>query len=387
MPNRKIFSRFALIGENLDLKQNVNLDISQEGKIKEIEYDEVNITLDLNHPKDLNFILIPGFINSHVHICDNFAKELGFNKNLIDIVEPPNGLKHKLLAETPDKIKINGIKNAVLEMLSNGITCFIDFRERGIEGLALLNKALQNSPISYLALGRSNIEEEIISIVKSSDGIGLANYNVISKEIKEKLKELKSKYKKLVACHIAELNRENAILKEILNDNIVDIVIHGTHLTLEDLEKIENKKIRLVLCPRSNGYFGTGFPPIKEIFSLNLPISLGTDNLMAISPDLFEEMRYLYMVSRFKERDLQISGKKLLKMVTINAARNFNLDQDCGSISEGKNADFFLIDLNSPNYYSIIQKPNSLYPLLIQRTKSYNIKKTFIKGECVFERN
>lgn len=49
--------------------------------------------------------------------------------------------------------------------------------------------------------------------------------------------------------------------------------------------------------------------------------------------------------------------------------------------------DFFLIDLSLLNYYLIIQETNSLNPLIKQITKSYNIEKTFIKGEYVFERN
>ncbi len=49
--------------------------------------------------------------------------------------------------------------------------------------------------------------------------------------------------------------------------------------------------------------------------------------------------------------------------------------------------DFFLIDLSLLNYYLIIQETNSLYPLIKQIIKSYNIEKTSIKGEYVFERN
>ena len=73
-------------------------------------------------------------------------------------------------------------------------------------------------------------------------------------------------------------------------------------------------------------------------------------------------------------------------MVTINAARNFNLDTKIGSISEGKFADFSLIDLNEPNLYSQNLDNENIYHILTQRTKSENIKKTYIKGEIVFER-
>ncbi|KKN55370.1 hypothetical protein LCGC14_0583070 [marine sediment metagenome] len=386
MSSKNLFSNFGLIGDNLDLKQNINLEISRDGKIINISYDNIYDNLDLLQ-KGQNFLLIPGLINSHVHIGDNFAKELGFNKDLIDIVEPPNGLKHKLLAETHEKIKVKGIKNAVLEMLSNGITCFIDFRERGVNGLSILKEALKDSPIYYLALGRFTDGKEIEKVIDSADGIGLANYTMVSKKNKEKLKEFKSKYKKLFACHIAELSRENYILKELINDKIVDIIIHGTHFIIEDLKQIKHNNIKLVLCPRCNGYFGVGFPPINDILRLKIPVSLGTDNLMANSPDLFEEMRYTYLISRIMDKSYQISAKQLLKMVTINAAKIFNLEENLGSISEGKYADFFMIDLNSPNYHSPNIDNNSFFPLILQRTKSNNIKRTYRKGECVFERN
>jgi cytosine/adenosine deaminase-related metal-dependent hydrolase len=101
-------------------------------------------------------------------------------------------------------------------------------------------------------------------------------------------------------------------------------------------------------------------------------------------------MRYFYRISRVLcgyNKKLQLTSKDLLKMVCINAAKNFNLERDFGSISEGKFADFFLIDLSDPNLYSSQLISTNLHDLITQRTKSENIKKTYIKGELVFERN
>ena len=110
---------------------------------------------------------------------------------------------------------------------------------------------------------------------------------------------------------------------------------------------------------------------------------------MANNVDLFEEMRYLYRVIRVLQKNdisVNITAKDLLKTITINAARIFNLEREIGSISEGKNADFFLIDLSDPNFFTDNLDQETIYPLIVQRTKSENIKKTYIKGECVFER-
>ena len=112
MPTSHIFCKYGLIGDNLDLKENISLEINNEGKILKLIFDEPSKGLDIS-AKDQGLLMIPGFINSHVHIGDNFAKERGFNKNLIEIVAPPFGLKHKLLRQTSEDIKIIGIQNAI----------------------------------------------------------------------------------------------------------------------------------------------------------------------------------------------------------------------------------------------------------------------------------
>jgi len=388
MANKCLFSKYALIGDNLDLKQNVNLEIDQTGKIIDISYDDISKNLEIL-PNHQNFLMAPGFINSHVHIGDNFAKELGFNKELGEIVAPPFGLKHKLLRQTREETKVKGIQNAVLEMLSNGITFFIDFREEGVEGVNLLKKALTNTSINYLILGRFMDESEIESIFDLADGIGLASYKEITLTNKKFIILAKQRFKKIIACHCAENNRSEDLINKMFSDNCVDIIIHGTKFVKKDLVKVIKNNKSLVLCPRCNGYFGVGFPPISEILRLKIPISLGTDNLMVNNTDLFEEIRYLYRISRVLcsyNKKLQLNSKDLLKMVTINAAKNFNLEKEFGSISKGKFADLFLIDLCHPNLFSYKLDSNNIYDLIAQRTKSENINKTYIKGELVFER-
>ena len=389
MPTSHIFCKYGLIGENLDLKENISLEINSEGKILKIVFDEPPKDLDTSS-KDQDLLIIPGLINSHVHIGDSFAKERGFNKNLIEIVAPPYGLKHKLLRQTSEEIKIIGIKNAVLEMLSNGITCFIDFREGGVQGISLVKKALNNSSINSLIFGRFVDESEIEEVFNVADGIGLPSYNQITEMNKKWVMEGKKNSKKLIACHCAEKNHNSKLISRLFDDNLIDVIIHGTKFLMEDLVKIKEKNKKLVLSPRSNGYFGVGFPPMTEILKLEIPVSLGTDNLMINNTDLFEEMRYLYRISRVlcsHDPKLQLTSRELLKMVTINAARNFNLDTKIGSISEGKFADFSLIDLNEPNLYTQNLDNENIYPIIVQRTKSENIKKTYIKGDIVFERN
>lgn len=386
MSKKSLFSKYALIGENLELKQNVNFDLTPDGKILNLLYDDIDSVMKISS-NDSNFLMVPGFINSHIHIGDSFAKEKGFNMNLNEVVAPPYGLKHELLRNASKDLKLTAIKNAILEMLSNGITCFVDFRERSTEGINILKEALRGSPIFFLILGRFKNSTDIESIFTHANGIGLVSYDNISTKIKETLKICKEKSNKLIACHCAELVRDDSLIKKMCDDDLVDIIVHGTQFTREDLEIIKKKKKALILCPRCNGYFGVGFPPINEISRLEIPISLGTDNVMANSTDLFEEMRYLYRISRVLDKKQKISAKELLKMVTINAAKNFKMEEDIGSISENKYANVFMVNLDEPNLYTSNLDYETMLPLIVQRCNTSNIKKTYIKGELVFEKS
>jgi cytosine/adenosine deaminase-related metal-dependent hydrolase len=388
MSETQIFSDYGLIGENLEIKKNIIVEISEVGKIKKLFYKNIGKSVNITENKP-TYLLMPGLINSHIHIGDSFAKEEGFNKNLIEVVAPPDGLKHRLLKSVPENVIVNAIYETSMEMISNGTTFFIDFRENELDGIFLLKKALKGSPINYLILGRFRNIDQAELVYDAADGFGFASYKHINSRIKDKLKELKRNTNKNFACHDAENVRDEIIFEEILADNLIDVIIHGTQYIKEDLIKIKKKKIGLVLCPRSNGYFGVGFPPINEILKLRIPVSLGTDNVMVNNVDLFEEMRYLYRFARVLLHDKNknsIKARDLLKMVTINAARNFGLENKIGAISEGKFADFFMIDLNAPNFYSYKAKPENIYPLIVHRTKSQNIKWVYIRGEKVYER-
>jgi cytosine/adenosine deaminase-related metal-dependent hydrolase len=115
-------------------------------------------------------------------------------------------------------------------------------------------------------------------------------------------------------------------------------------------------------------------------------VSIGTDNVMVNSLDLFEELRYLNRVYRVITKNSELPARELLKMVTINAARNFLIDENYGTIALNKYADFFCVDLNHPNYYANDLEASLIYALIVERTRSENVKKVYIKGELEHER-
>ncbi|MBD3193816.1 MAG: amidohydrolase family protein [Candidatus Lokiarchaeota archaeon] len=379
---------FGLIGQDLILKKNVQFELDNNGRIVNLSYQNFNKKEFIDHKLEGNDIIIPGLINSHTHIADSFAKEKGYNKGLIQVVAPPNGIKHKLLEKTQNNIKKKSIQSAAFEMLGNGITFFADFRERGVEGIKLLKDSLTSIPIKYKIFGRFQKKEEIKTIFQNADGIGLSSYSKASETIKKDLRIYKGKYNKQIACHHAEYRRKPDLFNTLIDDKLIDLIVHGTQLLEKDLILLKRSNLSLVLCPRCNGYFGVGIPPIEKILKQKIPISLGTDNLMVNSADLFEEMRFLFLIFKLNNFDKEISlnAKELLKMCTINASKALDLDRDIGCIEDGKSADFNVIDLSDPNLYIPYIDKKAIYSLLVQRVNSKNIKKVYINGKKTYER-
>jgi len=384
MNEKIIYSDLGLIGEELEFRQNIRIHVDRNGMISDISYEPIEYPIEMMSIPSKKLIL-PGLINSHVHIGDSFAKEKGFNRNLKDVVAPPNGIKHKLLEKTPVEIKSIGIKKALEEMINYGITCFVDFRERGLEGIKLLKTILGEFLINSIILGRFKDVEELSLVYSEVDGIGLVSYDVVNEVVLKELKKNKNKKRKILACHVAEEKREEKLINRIINENLVDVIVHGTHFNNTDLKQINRKGIKLVLCPRCNGYFGVGFPPIIDILKSGLEVSIGTDNIMANSPDLFEELRYLYRIIRVLNPDFNIMAKTLIKMITINAAKNFGLENKMGSIKQGKIANFLTIDLNDANLFVPNLENDEIYSLIMQRVNPSNIKEVYIGGNRVNE--
>ncbi|MFX1450370.1 MAG: amidohydrolase family protein [Promethearchaeota archaeon] len=387
-----IYSDFALIGKNLDLQEKIFFQVTEEGLIKEITTQRPKNS-DITEFK--NTLIVPGFINAHVHIGDSFAKDKGVNLTLSEVVEPPNGLKHRLLRATNKDIIIQGMRNSFKEMLSSGTTTFVDFREGGPEGILILKEALEDFLIRAFILGRTppdfNTPHEIL---KMANGVGLSSSNIYTNNELEMFAIFCLEASKIISTHVSETEEERKIAFDKFKISDIErsikllkaeLLVHAIHADNKDIELISKNNIPIVICPRANGYLGAGFPPISAFLKHKISLCLGTDNVMVNSPDLFREMEFLFKLFRGiggMNGINTLKSKDILRMVTINPAKALRLDHLTGSLEEGKYADFFVLDLNAPNLIPI----ENIYDSLILRAKSENVIATYLKGRLAYER-
>ncbi|NHI91858.1 MAG: hypothetical protein EAX96_05105 [Candidatus Lokiarchaeota archaeon] len=385
------FAEKALIGDNLEYKENVYLQ-TEDGYIINISVSPLDSENEIiSFP---NSLIIPSFINMHVHVGDSFARERGNNLTLSEIVEPPNGLKHQLLRKTDRATIIKGIQSALKEMLSSGTTFFVDYREGGIEGVEILLEALNNIKIKKMILGRPRDErEDIFKLMKFVQGLGLSSVNDHSTENLNQLALFFMEGSKILSAHVSEVEkeREKSFQKyncsdiqralEIFNANLL---VHAIHASDEDLDLIKEKNVTVVLCPKANSYFGLPIAPIDKMIDRNINLCLGTDNVMVNAPDLLREIEFFSKKIRSKFGFNLISSKNILKMVTLNAAKAIRLDHDLGSLQELKRADFLVIDIHNPNLHGINEE--NIHDYIVNRLKSENITHTYVNGILAFKR-
>jgi len=342
-------------------------------------------------------LLIPGLINSHTHIGDSIAKDLGLNKDVDSKINPIFGMKQKILRETPPKKLIQFMRKTAQSMIKKGITCFVDFREGGLDGVFLAKNALDGIPIRSVILGRiekyqskeqikknlsmsDHYKKELKSLLEYSDGLGVSGSNENSDSF---LKEF-SKTKKIRAIHCAETKQSASKSRLMTKKTEVQrglllkphFLIHMTYATKSDLKSTAKKTNGIVVCPRANASLAEGIPDVTEMLKMKCNIAIGTDNVMINSPDLFREMDFLWKVTMGINQK-RIDPKKIVKMTTVNAGKL--LGKKIGCIKEGFLADAVFIKKKDVD----LDPLGDPYAAIVHRASEKSIGAVMIGGKIV----
>lgn len=303
----------ALLGEGLT-EEDVRITVS-EGIIRSIE----------PYSGTPDRWIVPALFNAHTHLGDTVAMDLPARGSLAELVKPPNGLKHRILAATPRAELVRGMRASITTMIATGTAGFADFREGGAAGVAALREAAAGLDCRPVILGREGGEEV-------SDGAGISSVHDVA-NAEEVVRDTR-RAGKLVAFHAGEKNPDD--VDEALAFE-PDLLVHCTHATDAQLRRIVDMDIPVAVCPRSNWLLGVtaspAHPPIARILELGGRFFLGTDNVMFVQPDLLQEMAFTATVYR-------APPDEVLRAAIAGAA----LAGGSGYLEEGREAHFLVIN-------------------------------------------
>lgn len=384
----------ALIGPRLRHTRRTTLHMSGQ-KFSRITTRTRKHTVDCD-----GLVAIPGLINAHTHIGDSVAKDLGAGKDAAWRIHPVYGAKRRVLESTNTMRLARYMRRAAQSMLWCGTTTFVDFREGGLDGVALLRRALVRQPIRPIVLGRLECYDspsrvranaapdtqrhaDAGKLVKMCDGIGISGAN----ENSDASLRAYSHLPKLRAIHAAEtthgesFSKRNTQRSEVQRALLVrpHFVIHMTQATPAQMKSVARRTRGVVVCPRANASLAEGAPDIAALVRSGCNVALGTDNVMLNSPSMFSEMDYAWKTSMARTRT-PLRARDILCMATVNAGRM--LRRNIGAISPGMDADCVIIDMSDID----IEPACDIHAAIVSRATSRAVRAVIIGGELVHGR-
>ncbi len=284
-------------------------------------------------------LILPGLWNAHTHLGDAVVTQ-ELRGTLEELVAPPHGLKHRVLAKAKDEAVIAAMRRAMATMLRTGCTGFSDFREGGLKGLKLIYAALAALPLHGVVLGRPSglayDRQEVSGILRASDGIAVSSYIDWPAAELEKLAADVRREGKIFALHCSERVREDI-------DEVLDLkpafLVHMVQATDADLERCADADVPIVVCPRSNAFFGMT-PDIPRMLRAGVELRLGTDNAMINGPSMINEIEFAYRIARLKG---EVRAKEIVEMA-LRGRRLCDPESAC-AVRVGERADLIVLDL------------------------------------------
>jgi cytosine/adenosine deaminase-related metal-dependent hydrolase len=126
----------------------------------------------------------------------------------------------------------------------------------------------------------------------------------------------------------------------VLDDST--IAVHCVHVTPADAEILKKRGVKIVICPRSNDRLAVGKAPLHLFRKLGIPLAIGTDSLASNdSLSIWDEMRFI-----LKEFPGVFTHRELLTMATLTGAKVLGIEDDLGSLEQGKRADFLVMGVD-----------------------------------------
>jgi Cytosine deaminase and related metal-dependent hydrolases len=277
-----IISGHALLGEDLEA-QPVDIVIEQ-GRITAIE----------ENPRAPGIWICPAFFNAHTHLADTIAMDCGSTGDLASLVAPPDGLKHRLLAQASHQDLVRAMRRSLEGMMNAGTAGCADFREGGEPGVRALKEASAGLGFTPVIFGRDGGDAV-------AGGLGISS----TRDIPDVEKQVAAAKKagRPVAFHAGERDCEDVDAALAFDP---DLMVHMTHATTKQIRECADRQIPIAICPRSNWVLGVTesarHPPVSQMLELGCRVLLGTDNVMFVPPDMFSEMAFTATVYRLDPR-------------------------------------------------------------------------------------
>lgn len=394
----------VVVGVDLSLRADVDI-VVQGGMVTDIGPGAAKG----QGPSCPELVVFPGLLNGHTHLGDACLAGRGFGRDPDSLLWPPDGFRHRWMAEEGRAAVVRGMRNALVHAASSGTVAVADFRENGLDGVRQLREAADGVGVETIIFGRhehfplhsdadleANSAElsadqlaEIGRVLDEADGFSpLWANDTTDAGLGQTARLVRGRGKRL-ATHAGETARYRETsrrrtgtgdVERILRQVAPDFIVHMTSATREEFRLLAEADTPVVMCPRTQAALGIGIPPMLDALDEGVAVALGTDNAMATPPDILGEMVFYARALRAQAHDAaRPTAKQLLTAATVTPAAMLGLADTHGQVDVGRPATFFLFDTSAPHLRDFRDPVTALVTV----GQSADVTATVVAGECI----
>lgn len=394
-PNKGVYTRGGVIVENDRILQ------VYCGEAPVGEYDEV-INCD-------GRIIMPSFVNTHVHTSQQLGRGLGDDVNLL------TWLHDRIWPYESNMTADDSYVSTLLccaEQIKAGCTLFAEPGGQFVSGMArgvaeagirgkLANSTMdcgEGLPKNWVRSTDEEIArtvEDIRNFHNTADGrvqvwFGLRTIFNNTDELILRSKELADQYGVGVHMHVAEVKDEVEYLKAKigvqtvthLNDlGVLDknfLAVHTVWLTNDEVQMFKEHDVKVSHNPAA-AMRVLGFAKVPRMLREGICVTIGTDGAPSNNRmDIVDEMWLTSLIHKgWRLEPDVVKAEEILNMATIKGAEALMEEKNLGSLTEGKKADLIVINPRSAGMLPL----HDTVANLVTSMHSDNVESTMCDGK------
>lgn len=359
--------------------------------------------------------LIPGLIQTHIHLCQTLFRGLADDLELLD------WLKQRLW---PMEGALDGDALAtsaqlgLIELLRGGTTTIVDMEtvhhtERAFEAIAasgmraISGKVMMDVgdgvPETLLENSDSSFEESL-ALLERWDGYddGRIRYAFCPRfavsctdGLLRRVAEAARDRGVYIHTHASENRGEIALVESDRGmRNVVyfeSLGMTGPHLILAHCVWLDDAEMailartgtRVAHCPSSNLKLGSGVARVPEMLARGIEVSIGADGAPCNNNlDGFHEMRLASLIQKPTCGPTAMPAHETFAMATLGGARAIGQVDRVGSLEVGKRADIVAVDLTGAHVSPATAR--NVYSQLVYAARSTDVRLTMVDGRILY---
>jgi 5-methylthioadenosine/S-adenosylhomocysteine deaminase len=358
--------------------------------------------------------LLPGFIQTHIHLCQTLFRGYADDLALLDWLKTrvwPMEAAHtpaSLAAATrlaASELLMGGTTTALtMETVHDTDVVFEALEPMGLR--AVVGKCMMDAddlaPRRLIEETTRSIDE---SVAMGKRWNGHANGRLraalaprfavsCSQALLEAVADLSKQHGWLVHTHASENRDEIALVRARTGRSNLEYFDHtglasprlcAAHCVwVSEAEQVlmAERQVKVMHCPGSNLKLGSGVAPVVEMRRRGISVSLGADGAACNNQlDMFSEMRLTATLQAMRVGPGALTARDVLWMATREGANAIGAGSELGAIEPGRRADLIVVDRQRPH---LAPGPDP-FSTLVYAARPTDVRTVIVDGEVLVD--